>query len=333
VSDTPLLSVNNLTKHFPLRSRLFTRNPAYVRAVDGVTFQIRAGRTFGLVGESGCGKSTLAMLLVKLLAPTAGQICIDGRDISNIRSGAIKEFRKRIQLVFQDPYGSLDPRQRMLSALIEPLFALGTATDRADAVKRVEESIALVGLDAEILKRFPHELSGGQRQRVVIARALALAPRLIILDEPTSSVDVSVQAQILGLLETLKRQKGLTYLLISHNLIVVRYVSDVVAVMYLGKIVEMAESAVLFTSPLHPYSAALISSIPAPDPEAPPLAALARGDVSSPVRPPPGCRYHPRCPHAENVCREKEPPLTEMAPGHYAACHFPGLARLDLKPG
>jgi len=333
VNDTPLLAVNNLTKHFPLRSGLFTRNPAHVRAVDGVTFQIRAGRTFGLVGESGCGKSTLAMLLVKLLTPTAGQICIDGMDISSLRSGAIKDFRKQIQLVFQDPYGSLDPRQRMLSALIEPLFALGAAADRADAVKRVEESIALVGLDAEILKRFPHELSGGQRQRVVIARALALAPRLIILDEPTSAVDVSVQAQILGLLETLKRQNCLTYLLISHNLVVVRYVSDVVAVMYLGKIVEMAESAVLFTSPLHPYSAALISAIPTPDPEAPPLSALARGDVASPVRPPPGCRYHPRCPHAENVCREKEPPLTEITSGHHAACHFPVRARLDLRPG
>jgi oligopeptide/dipeptide ABC transporter ATP-binding protein len=333
VIDTPLLSVNNLTKHFPLRSGMFTRNPAYVRAVDGVTFQIQAGRTFGLVGESGCGKSTLAMLLVKLLAPTAGQICIDGSDLSEIRSGAIRDFRKRVQLVFQDPYGSLDPRQRMLSALIEPLFTLGIAADHADAVKRAEESIALVGLDAEILKRLPHELSGGQRQRVVIARALALAPRLIILDEPTSSVDVSVQAQILGLLQTLKRQQGLTYLLISHNLVVVRYVSDVVAVMYLGKIVEMAESAALFAAPLHPYSAALISAIPVPNPEAPRLSALARGDVPSPVSPPPGCRYHPRCPHAEKVCREKEPTLTEMTPGHYAACHFPGLARLDLRPG
>jgi peptide/nickel transport system ATP-binding protein len=332
VIDTPLLSVNNLTKHFPLRSGMFTRNPAYVRAVDGVTFQIQAGRTFGLVGESGCGKSTLAMLLVKLLAPTAGQICFDGSDLSEIRSGAIRDFRKRVQLVFQDPYGSLDPRQRMLSALTEPLFTLGIAADHADAVRRAEQAIALVGLDAEILKRLPHELSGGQRQRVVIARALALAPRLIILDEPTSSVDVSVQAQILGLLQTLKRQQGLTYLLISHNLVVVRYVSDVVAVMYLGKIVEMAESAALFTAPLHPYSAALISAIPVPNPEAPRLSALARGDVPSPVRPPPGCRYHPRCPHAENVCREKEPMLTEMAPGHYAACHFPGLA-LDLRPG
>jgi peptide/nickel transport system ATP-binding protein/oligopeptide transport system ATP-binding protein len=333
VTDTPLLSVNNLTKHFPLRSGLFTRNPASVRAVDGVAFHIRAGRTFGLVGESGCGKSTLAMLLVKLLKPTAGQICFEGTDLADIGRGAIKDFRKRVQLVFQDPYGSLDPRQRMLSALTEPLFTLGIAADRADALRRAEASIALVGLDAEVLNRLPHELSGGQRQRVVIARALALAPRLIILDEPTSSVDVSLQAQILGLLETLKRQQGLTYLLISHNLVVVRYVSDVVAVMYLGKIVEMAASAALFTSPLHPYSAALISAIPAPDPEAPRVSALARGDVSSPVRPPPGCRYHPRCPHAQNICREAEPPLTEMSPGHHAACHFPGLARLDLRPG
>jgi ABC-type oligopeptide transport system ATPase subunit len=218
VIDTPLLSVNNLTKYFQLRSGIFTRNTAHVRAVDGVTFQISAGRTFGLVGESGCGKSTLAMLLVKLLTPTAGQICVDGTDLATIGRGAIGEFRKRVQLVFQDPYGSLDPRQRMLSALIEPLFTLGVAASHADAVRRAEASIALVGLDAEILKRLPHELSGGQRQRVVIARALALAPRLIILDEPTSSVDVSVQAQILALLQTLKRQQSLTYLLISHNL-------------------------------------------------------------------------------------------------------------------
>jgi oligopeptide/dipeptide ABC transporter ATP-binding protein len=332
VSDAPLLSVNNLVKHFAVRGGFLTRRPAQVRAVDGVAFQIRAGRTFGLVGESGCGKSTLAMLLVKLLAPTAGQIRFDGTDLADIRSGAIKDFRRQVQLVFQDPYGSLDPRQRMLSALTEPLFTLGVAADSADAIRRAEESIAMVGLDCEVLDRLPHELSGGQRQRVVIARALALAPRLIILDEPTSSVDVSVQAQILGLLQTLKRQQGLTYLLISHNLVVVRHMSDVVAVMYLGKIVEMADSAALFSSPLHPYSAALISAIPTPDPEAPRVVALARGDVSSPVRPPPGCRYHPRCPHAEKVCRETEPPLTEMTAGHYAACHFPGLARLDLRP-
>jgi oligopeptide/dipeptide ABC transporter ATP-binding protein len=333
VTDAPLLSVTDLVKHFPLRGGLLARDPQQVRAVDGVTFQIRAGSTFGLVGESGCGKTTLAMLLVKLLAPTAGQICLDGTDLADVAGPALRDFRRRVQLVFQDAYGSLDPRQRMLSALIEPLFALGVAARRAEAVRRAEEAIAMVGLDAEVLNRLPHELSGGQRQRLAIARALALAPRLIILDEPTSSVDVSVQAQILARLQALQRQQGLTYLLISHNLVVVRHASDMVAVMYLGRIVELAASAALFASPLHPYSAALISAIPVPDPEAPRIAALARGDVASPVRPPPGCAYHPRCPHAENVCRQEEPRLIEVAPGRRAACHFPGRARSTPRSG
>jgi oligopeptide/dipeptide ABC transporter ATP-binding protein len=314
-------------KHFPVRSHLFERRGGLVRAVDGVDFEVWPGRTFGLVGESGCGKTTVAMLLVKLLAPTTGRIRFEGQDLAGIRGRAVKEFRRRVQIVFQDPYGSLDPRQTMRSALLEPLFTLGVAPGRARALDRAVEAVEMVGLDAEILRRLPHELSGGQRQRVVIARALAVAPRLVILDEPTSSVDVSVQAQILSLLEDLKRRRGLTYLLISHNLVVVRYMSDVVAVMYLGKIVEMAESAALFTAPLHPYSTALISAIPVPDPDAPTITALARGDVSSPVRMPPGCRYHPRCPYAEPVCREVEPPLVELEPGHHTACHFPGVAR------
>jgi peptide/nickel transport system ATP-binding protein len=331
MSEAPLLEVNALVKHFPVRSGFFGRTVESVKAVDGIDFQIRSGRTFGLVGESGCGKSTLAMLLVKLMEPSTGRICFEGKDLSGLERRAIKDFRRRVQLVFQDPYGSLDPRQGMLSAMTEPLFTLGIAGDRGDAVRRAEEAIHLVGLDTEILKRLPHELSGGQRQRIAIARALALAPRLVILDEPTSSVDVSVQAQILSLLEVLKQQQGLTYLLISHNLVVVRYMSDVVAVMYLGKIVEMAESAELFTAPLHPYSCALISAIPVPDPAAPTLQALARGDVSSPVNIPSGCRYHPRCAYAENICREQEPPLTELKSGHYAACHFPSSGMLAAR--
>ncbi|HUM14469.1 MAG TPA: ABC transporter ATP-binding protein [Candidatus Nitrosotalea sp.] len=327
MTEPLVLEVERVVKHFPVRRHLLERRPGRVRAVDGVDFQVRAGRTFGLVGESGCGKTTVAMLLVKLLAPTGGRITFEGRDLAGITSRAVKEFRRRVQIVFQDPYGSLDPRQTMRSALVEPLFTLGVARDRARALDRAVESVEMVGLDAEILRRLPHELSGGQRQRVVIARALSVAPRLLILDEPTSSVDVSVQAQILSLLADLKRREGLTYLLISHNLVVVRYMSDVVAVMYLGKIVEMAESAALFGAPLHPYSTALISAIPVPDPEAPTISALARGDVSSPVHMPPGCRYHPRCPFAERVCREIEPPLVELQPGHQAACHFPGVAR------
>jgi peptide/nickel transport system ATP-binding protein len=330
VTEPLLLEVTRLVKRFPLRRHLFERRAGHVRAVDGVDFEVRTGRTFGLVGESGCGKTTVAMLLVKLLAPTAGRITFEGQDLAGIRGRAIKEFRRRVQIVFQDPYGSLDPRQSMRSALLEPLVTLGVAPDRARALDRAVEAVEMVGLDAEILRRLPHELSGGQRQRVVIARALAVAPRLVILDEPTSSVDVSVQAQILSLLEDLKRRRGLTYLLISHNLVVVRYMSDVVAVMYLGKIVEMAESATLFTAPLHPYSTALISAIPVPDPDAPTIGALARGDVSSPVRMPPGCRYHPRCPYAEPMCREVEPPLVELEAGHHAACHFPGVARRTM---
>jgi len=325
MSDEPLVVVENVAKHFPVRG-FFGRRTAPVKAVDGLSFQIPRGRTFGLVGESGCGKTTIAMLLVKLLAPTAGHIRFDGTDLAGLKGPAIKEFRRRVQIVFQDPYGSLDPRQPMLKALIEPLATLNVVANRARAVDRAVESIELVGLDRELLKRLPHELSGGQRQRLVIARALAVGPRFVILDEPTASVDVSIQAQILSLLAALKAQQELTYLLISHNLVVVRYMSDVVAVMYLGRIVEMADAAELFTRPLHPYSSALISAIPIPDPDARTITALAKGDVPSPVNTPAGCRYHPRCPYAERVCTEQEPPLTELTPGHHAACHFPGIA-------
>ncbi len=326
MTGQPLLQVKDLAKHFPVRSGFFGRETARVRAVDGLDLQIRAGRTFGLVGESGCGKTTIAMLLVKLLEPTSGHIYFEGQDLAVMPGRAVKDFRRKVQIVFQDPLGSLDPRQTILSALTEPSVTLGLASGRAQAVDRAVESLELVGLGVEILPRLPHELSGGQRQRVAIARALAVAPRFLILDEPTSSVDVSIQAQILSLIEELKRRQGLTYLLISHNLVVVRYMSDVVAVMYLGKIVEMAESTELYARPSHPYSSALISAIPVPDPEAPRMAALAKGDVPSPVNVPSGCRYHPRCPFAERVCREVEPPLSEIGGGHYVACHFPGVA-------
>ena len=321
-----LVQLDDVVKHFPIRGGFFGRSAARVRAVDGVSFGIREGQTFGLVGESGCGKSTIAMLLVKLLEPTTGRLAFEGADLARLDRGAVKDFRRRVQIVFQDPYGSLDPRQTMLKALIEPLFTLKVVADRAAAVARAEQALELVGLDREVMKRLPHELSGGQRQRLVVARALTVGPRFVILDEPTSSVDVSLQAQILSLLADLKRQQGLTYLLISHNLVVVRYMSDVVAVMYLGKIVELAASEDLFTRPLHPYTVALISAIPVPDPEASTIAALAKGDVPSPVNVPPGCRYHPRCPYAEAVCRDEEPPLRELRAGHYGACHFPGVA-------
>jgi len=326
VTRAPILQVRGLSKRFPIRSSWLERKPAFVKAVDGVDFQIDAGETFGLVGESGCGKTTVATLLVKLLEPSGGEIRFAGQDTARLNAAAIREFRKQVQIVFQDPYGSLDPRQTMLSALIEPLFVLGIAGSRAQAIEHARRAFEMVGLDAELLRRLPHELSGGQRQRVVIARALAVGPRLIILDEPTSSVDVSVQAQILTLLEELKRRQRLTYLLISHNLAVVRHMSNTVAVMYLGRIVEQAESATLFSAPLHPYTAALISAIPIPDPDAPRLTALAQGDVSSPVNTPSGCRYHPRCPYAQDVCRHDDPLLRELQPGHRVACHFPAVA-------
>jgi oligopeptide/dipeptide ABC transporter ATP-binding protein len=326
MTEPPVIEAAGLTKHFPLRGGLWHRHAGSVKAVDGVDFAIAAGQTFGLVGESGCGKSTLAMLLVKLLDPSGGAIRLCGTDIAGLRGPALREFRKQVQLVFQDPYSSLDPRQAVASALAEPLGTLGIAATHAEALRRAEEAIDLVGLDAEVLRRLPHELSGGQRQRIVIARALALAPRLVILDEPTSSVDVSVQAQILGLLQDLRRRRGLTYLLISHNLVVVRFMSDVVAVMYLGRIVERAPADRLFAHPKHPYTAALVSAIPLPDPRRRRLAALAKGDVPSPVNTPSGCRYHPRCPFAEAICREQEPALAEVAAGHFAACHFPDRA-------
>ncbi len=326
MSEAAALAMRGVAKHFLMRRHVFGRGTVTVKAVDGVDLDVPRGRTFGLVGESGCGKTTLASLVLRLLEPSSGQIEVDGKDVTGLRGAALREFRRAVQMVFQDPQGSLDPRQTVLSAIREPLQTLRMVGNRAQATERVVATLDTVGLGREILSRLPHELSGGQRQRVVIARALVVGPRLVVLDEPTASLDVSVQAQILSLLAELRRQQRLTYLLISHNLVVTRCMSDVVAVMYLGKIVEMAESGALFTDPLHPYSCALISAIPAPDPDVRRMAALAQGDVPSPVATPSGCRYHPRCQYAERVCQKEEPALRELRTGHHVACHFPGVA-------
>jgi len=315
-----LLEVRGLVKHFPIaKNSLFSREMAVVHAVDNVSFDIRKGETLGLVGESGCGKSTTSRLVVRLLDPTAGSIHYDGEDIASLSASNLRTRRKDFQIIFQDPYSSLNPRMRVNELLSEPMAIAGFRSAQRDS--RVYELLDMVGLARRHASRFPHEFSGGQRQRIGIARALALRPKFVVCDEPVSALDVSVQAQIVNLLKDLQAEMGLTYLFVAHDLSVVRHISDRVAVMYLGKIVEMAAKSSLFSDPLHPYTKALISAVPHARPRSPSKAAPLIGDVPSPITPPSGCRFHTRCPLAVERCRLEEPVLRDVGT-QSVACHL-----------
>jgi oligopeptide/dipeptide ABC transporter ATP-binding protein len=319
---TSLLDVKNLNMHFPIRGGLFKRQVGSVFAVNDVSFQLAEGETFGVVGESGCGKSTLGRAIVRIYQPTSGEILFRGQNIAHLDSKGLKNFRKEIQMVFQDPYASLNPRKPIFEILEEPflLHGLGNAKERR---AQVGELMQLVGLRTTDMNKFPHEFSGGQRQRIGIARALALRPSLIVCDEAVSALDVSIQAQIINLLIDLQKQLKLTYIFISHDLNVVRYISDRVAVMYLGRLMEVAESATMYERPAHPYTRALMASAPKPDPRRTIKPAVLEGDVPSPSRPPMGCPFHTRCPYAIALCKEQLPPLLPLGSDtkHLVACH------------
>jgi oligopeptide/dipeptide ABC transporter ATP-binding protein len=322
--DEALIAVEGLVKHFPIRAGLLRRQVGAVQAVDGVNFAVRKGETFSIVGESGCGKSTTARLLTRLLEPTGGKITFEGRDITHLNDSAMRPLRRDVQMIFQDPYSSLNPRHPVGKIVGAP-YRLQGVKPEGGVKKAVQDLLAAVGLSPEHYNRYPHEFSGGQRQRIGIARTLALRPRLIVADEPVSALDVSIQAQILNLLEDLQGEFDLTYVVIAHDLSVVRYVSDRVAVMYLGKIVELANADALYREPMHPYTVALMSAVPVPDTRRRQerKRILLTGDVPSPISPPPACRFHTRCWKAQEICRTEEPPLVELAPRHHVACHFP----------
>jgi peptide/nickel transport system ATP-binding protein/oligopeptide transport system ATP-binding protein len=325
-SPAPLVQARGVIKHFPIRHGVLQRVSGHVRAVDGVDLDVLPGQTVGLVGESGCGKSTLGRTLIRLVEPTSGSITFDGMDLMQLRGRALKAARRDMQIVFQDPVGSLDPRMTVRDIIAEGLNAHGLARG-GERDRRVREMLELVGLRREAASRYPHEFSGGQRQRIGIARALVVMPKLVVADEPVSALDVSIQSQVLNLLVELKRDLNLTYIFIAHNLAVVGYISDRIAVMYLGKIVEIADAGELYRSPLHPYTHALLSAIPQPLPGQRRQRIVLHGEVPSPINPPSGCRFRTRCPLAQEICAEKEPPL-EGKPGypgaHLAACHFAG---------
>ncbi|MGV9253954.1 ABC transporter ATP-binding protein [Streptomyces sp. NPDC003697] len=320
-----LLKVTGLQKHFPIRKGLFQRQVGAVRAVDGIDFEVRSGETLGVVGESGCGKSTMGRLITRLLEPTGGTVEFEGQDITHLGVGGMRPLRRDVQMIFQDPYSSLNPRHT-IGTIVGAPFRLQGVEPEGGIKKEVQRLLSVVGLNPEHYNRYPHEFSGGQRQRIGIARALALNPKLVVADEPVSALDVSIQAQVVNLLDDLQQELGLTYVIIAHDLSVVRHVSDRIAVMYLGKIVELADRDSLYRAPMHPYTKALMSAVPIPDPRrrnAKSERILLQGDVPSPIAPPSGCRFHTRCWKATEICRTTEPPLKELKPGQRVACHHP----------
>ncbi|WP_327255061.1 ABC transporter ATP-binding protein [Streptomyces sp. NBC_01244] len=333
-SPEPLLRVTGLVKHFPISKGLLRRQVGAVKAVDGIDFEVYPGETLGIVGESGCGKSTMGRLITRLLEPTGGKVEFEGKDITHLSVSGMRPMRRDVQMIFQDPYGSLNPRHTVGTIVSAP-FKLQGVEPEGGLKAEVQRLLSLVGLNPEHYNRYPHEFSGGQRQRIGIARALALKPKLVVADEPVSALDVSIQAQVVNLLDDLQEELGLTYVIIAHDLSVIRHVSDRIAVMYLGKIVELADNKSLYSAPMHPYTTALMSAVPVPDPRrrgAKSGRILLKGDVPSPISPPSGCRFHTRCWKATQVCTTQEPPLIALKTGHQVACHHPENAP-DQAPG
>ncbi|MCA1066206.1 dipeptide ABC transporter ATP-binding protein [Rossellomorea sp. AcN35-11] len=317
----PLLKVENLKKHFPITGGILGRPVSSVKAVDGVSFTVNKGETLGIVGESGCGKSTTGRMLMRLIDPSDGKVTFEDRELTSLSNSEMRKIRREMQMVFQDPFASLNPRHTVEKILEEPLkvHGMGSAKERKE---RVHELLNIVGLSSYHAKRYPHQFSGGQRQRIGIARALMTKPKLIIADEPVSALDVSIQSQVLNLMQDLQKEFGLTYIFIAHDLGVVRHISDRVGVMYLGKMVELSNSETLYEKPLHPYTQALLSAVPVPDPDFKRETILLQGDIPSPSNPPSGCTFHTRCPYATEICKQKVPEFKEHQPGHYVACHL-----------
>jgi peptide/nickel transport system ATP-binding protein/oligopeptide transport system ATP-binding protein len=319
--DQELLTVKHLKKYYPITGGVFGKEVGVVKAVDDISFSVKRGETLGLVGESGCGKSTAGRSILRLIEPTQGEVLLEGKSVTALKKEELRQIRRDMQIVFQDPYASLNPRQNVARILEEPLLVHGIGTP-AERRKKVDQMLEVVGLSSYHGQRYPHQFSGGQRQRIGIARALMLNPKLIVADEPVSALDVSIQSQVLNLMQDLQREFGLTYLFIAHDLSVVRHISDRVGVMYLGRLVELTSSETLYEKPLHPYTQALLSAVPTPDPDAKRERIILQGDVPSPANPPSGCTFHTRCPHVQEACRSVKPEFRDIGEGHFVACHL-----------